>query len=329
MKKILITGASGFIGSKLVEEAIKNEMNTYAAIRKSSNRDLLKDKRIHLIEIDFEDSDSIRQILKTHQFDYIIHTAGTTKARSSDEYMQVNCNYLKNLVEAIKQEAHSLQKFIFISSLAAYGPSEYHNNGLISQSGKPHPITDYGRSKLAAEEYLHRQEIPYIILRPTAVYGPGDTAFLTVYRLVKRGIEIYFGNNTQKLSFIYIHDLVEVVFKCFNSPSKSSYFVSDGKVYTLKEFYANIKEAFGVKTLKIKIPLYVLKSFFTVNTWIHQQFNTYTILNTDRLHEFKAEGWICDSTDLQNKLEFHPNYSLKQGLLETIEWYNSSCKYKI
>ena len=124
MQKILITGASGFVGGFLVEDALNRGLEVYAAVRKSSNLQYLQDERINFVLIDFENKDSLKSIFLEHEFKYIIHNAGLTKTPIKEQYFIVNATYLENMVEALIESNKIPSKFTFISSLAAYGPAE-------------------------------------------------------------------------------------------------------------------------------------------------------------------------------------------------------------
>jgi len=212
MQKILITGASGFVGGFLVEEALNNGLDVYAAVRKSSNLQYLQDHRIKFVYINFEDRDELKSIFKKHKFDYIIHNAGVTKSPNKAQYFNVNATYLENMVEALIESDTVPTKFTFISSLAAYGPAEYTQDGIVTEDSIPHPVTNYGKSKLQAELYLKsKREINYTIIRPTAVYGPREKDLFTVYNLINKGIEMTVGLTDQALTFIYVKDLVCVL----------------------------------------------------------------------------------------------------------------------
>ena len=178
MHKILITGASGFIGSFIVEEALRQGMETWAAVRKSSSRAFLTDDRIHFIELDFDHPDCLRQQLQGHDFDYVVHAAGVTKCLNANDFHRVNTIGTQHLVEALMAVNKPLSRFVYISSLSVFGPvREQQPYQEIRESDTPCPNTAYGRSKLAAERWLDTlaskgQRFPYVVLRPTGCMVP-------------------------------------------------------------------------------------------------------------------------------------------------------------
>ena len=175
--KILITGASGFIGSFIVEEALRRGFETWAAVRKSSSREYLQDERIHFIELNLSSEEKLVEQLRGKDFDYVVHAAGVTKCLNKADFRRINTNGTKNLVDALLEVKMPLKRFVFVSSLSIFGAiREQQPYGEIRETDTPQPNTAYGRSKLEAEAYLDSlgSRVPYIILRPTGVYGPRE-----------------------------------------------------------------------------------------------------------------------------------------------------------
>ena len=176
-KKILITGASGFIGSAIVVKAIELGYETWAGVRSSSKRDVLQDKRINFIELNYADRDMLIDQLKTvvsenGKFDAIVHVAGLTKAIRKTDFDEINFQYTINFVDALAENNIVPRSFVFMSTLGAIGVGDEVNYMPMKCNHKPNPNTAYGKSKLLAENYLKSiPNFPYVILRPTGVYG--------------------------------------------------------------------------------------------------------------------------------------------------------------
>jgi len=319
MKKILITGANGFVGSHLIEKALKMDFETYAAVRKSGDMKYLSNPKIKIRFIDFNNQESLEKLFSETQFDYIIHNAGSTIAATEEEYNKSNFENLKVLTDLILTENIQLDKFIYISSLAAFGPTEYNRGQAITNETIPHPVTAYGRSKLLAEEYLKKANIPFIIIRPTAVYGKRDKGFIPVYKSLQLGIELYATRKKQKLSFVYVDDLVNAIFASFNAPTNSSYFVSDGQEYSLNEFYRTVKNELGTKSISLRLPETVSRTIAYVNELVCRLFCRFPSFNKDKVNELAADAWICDIGNLKNDTGFVPKYTLKEGMSITIK----------
>jgi nucleoside-diphosphate-sugar epimerase len=324
MQKILISGASGFVGGFLVEEALTKGLEVYAAVRKSSNLQYLTDRRIQFVYIDFEDRESLRQIFMEYKFDYIVHNAGVTKTPVKEQYFTVNATYLENMIETLIESNTVPRKFTFISSLAAYGPAEYTKSGLVTENSEPHPVTDYGRSKLQAERYLKsKSEINYTIIRPTAVYGPREKDLFTVYDLINKGIEMTVGLTDQQLTFIYVRDLVSIIIgSTLDSRKNVAYFATDLEIYSSTLYNKLIRESLGRKrSLKIRLPIPLVKTIGYIAEKAGKLTGNYPAINIEKVNELEAKSWNCDTSNLVNDLNYKPKYKLQEGLKESIAWY--------
>lgn len=329
-QKMLITGASGFIGSFLVEEALAKGYEVFAAIRKSSNKTYLQQNELHLIELNLSSKEilanQLRNFAQEHgSFDYVIHNAGLTQAKRVKDFFDVNFQCTKNLVEALIDCGMSIKKFVLTSSLAAYGPGETKNFTPIKTGDKQEPVTAYGKSKLAAEQYVQTQSLPYIIINPTAVYGPRDKDFLQFVKLINKGFEPYIGRNKQMVSMIYAKDLASVIIaSAALGFSNRSYIVSDGKGYNKDELGQTIKNILDKKTFVIKLPAAPIYFIIGVIETIYKIFGTLPFLNTEKVAEISSANWLCDSQDIWNDLQTEPHYLLDNGMKETVEWYQQN-----
>jgi nucleoside-diphosphate-sugar epimerase len=328
MKRILITGASGFIGSSLVDAALQRGYQVIAGIRKSSNKQYLSDERIKFIELDFTDAKKLVQQLRDFteengKIDYVIHNAGITKAKKIQDYFTVNFQYTKNLADAFVNAGLGPEKFVYMSSLAAYGPGATQDP--IRCTDEPKPVTSYGKSKLESENYLRSlKDFPYIIVRPTAVYGPRDKDIFILIRMLNRNFEPYIGFGKQILSFVHVKDLARAIFLALESPHKrKEYFVSDGSFYDSRMFNATAKKFLKKKTLAVTIPTFVVKPIAYTTETLAALFGTIATINRERLKEFEARNWSVDITPLQNETGYRAEYNLESGLKDTIEWYKA------
>lgn len=325
-KRILLTGGTGFIGGFLAEEAVKRGYKIIAAIRPNSDTTYLDSlKNIEKVVFPFEDVEQIQKILEDHQIDFILNNAGLTRSKSEKQMNTVNAQYLKNIVEAATHTNQVIRRLLHISSLAAYGPADFTSTGIVSEEVTPHPVTMYGRSKLLGEKYLKAQnKQPFVIIRPTAVFGPREKDLFTLFKMINSGIQTKVGFKDQKLTFIYVKDLVQYIINALEmGPDNEAYFISDGNFYSSHQFNELIREALKKKTFQLSIPEPIIIALGHISEWWGKLTNTYPPLNVDKVAEIKAKSWVCDTTKNVN-LGYSPKYTLEDGIRETTAWYKNS-----
>ncbi len=174
-KKVLITGASGFIGGFLVKEALQRGYEVWAGVRKSSNTKELTGAGIHLIDLCYHDLPALNsQIKEQGKWDFVIHNAGLTKTTDKKQFDVVNATYTHHLIQALHAANCEPEKFLLMSSLSSFGKGDETDFTPIRITDEQKPDTVYGNSKLKGENFLRSQSwFPYVILRPTGVYVPG------------------------------------------------------------------------------------------------------------------------------------------------------------
>lgn len=322
--KILITGATGFIGSHIVEEALRRGMEVWAAVRPSSDTQYLQDERINRIELNLSSVAQMTEAMTGMSFDYVVHAAGVTKALHRDTFYKVNMEGTQHLVSALQSACPQLQRFIFISSLSVFGPvREELPYTEITDTDTPQPNTAYGKSKLEAECWLQAHcTLPYTILRPTGVYGPREKDYMLMVRSIKRGIDIEVGwSNPQSLTFVYVSDVVNAVFSSMKSEKTvgKAYFLSDGEVYPSRTFSDYIIEELGARhVLRLKLPLCALRvACAASDTWMRLT-GTLSTLNNDHYHILRQRNWQCDITPAKQDFGYSPKVKLREGVRKTV-----------
>jgi nucleoside-diphosphate-sugar epimerase len=323
-ERVLITGASGFVGYHLIVEALKNNLEVFAAVRKSSKVDHLKDLSIQYVYLEYYDQEALNRELKAKQYHYIIHAAGLTRAMSTEEYDRVNATYTFNLAQAALASGSEFTKFVLISSLAAVGPLNI-LKGIITEHTAPNPITAYGKSKLLAETKL--KSIPglnYTILRPTAVYGPRDTGIFIFFKQLTKHIEPYIGRIEQKLSFIYVVDLAQASIKALTNGDGQTFNLSDDHYYDRYELGKIAKKKLSIKTLKFHLSVNFVKLIAAISEKVSSLTNKAPILNIEKLNELTAVNWSCSIELAKRDLGFDPQYGLDSGLADTLKWYREN-----
>jgi len=328
MKNVIVTGASGFVGSFIVEECLKKGYRTFAGIRKTSSKKYLTEKNTQIIYLNLNDKEELKnQILEiikyTGKIHYIIHNAGVTKVKKITDFYKNNYNTTKNLIEAILELKIELEKFIYVSSLAVYGCGNKQTLEPIKITDTPLPNTEYGKSKLKAEEFIKSKiEIPWLIFRPTGIYGPRDVDYFVYFKTIQNGFEPYIGFKTQYLTFIYVKDLVKLLTDALESNIvHKSYFVSDGNTYTSEDFANIVKNILNKKTIRFRVPLWIVKIIVVILETIYKPFGKTPVLNTDKYNILSTTNWKCDISETINDFNFVPQYNLEKGIYETIQWY--------
>lgn len=327
--KILITGASGFIGSYIVEEALRQGMETWAAVRKSSSRKYLQDKRIHFIELNLSSETDLLKELEGHDFDYIVHAAGVTKCLHHEDFFRVNTEGTKNLVHAILKLKIPIKRFVYLSSLSIFGAiKEKQPYQEITEGDIPRPNTAYGKSKLAAEKFLDSigNNFPYIVLRPTGVYGPRERDYFLMAKSIKQHTDFSVGFKRQDITFVYVLDVVQAVFLALDHGKDGrKYFLSDGEVYQSETFSNLIHEELGRPWwIRVKAPVWVLRVVTFFGEYIGRMTGKISALNNDKYNILKQRNWRCDIEPAVDELGYHPQYDLEQGVHLSMKWYKEN-----
>lgn len=324
-KNILITGASGFIGSFLVEEALRRNYKTIAGIRSGSSKQYLNNPEIFFLELDFSNpaalDEAIRNYTEQHgKMNYVIHAAGVTKVKEKKDFFSVNTDNTQKLIAALQRNDQVPDKFILISSLAAYGPGS--TDGPIRATHQKNPVTDYGRSKLQAEALLFNDPgFPSLIINPTAVYGPRDKDVFFLLKTIANHVELYIGNKKQILSFVHVQDLCSAVFLALESTAvNKNLLVSDLNAYTTENFNQVLKKQLGARTVSLVLPFPLMRAIVFLSEGIGHLRGRVSLLNRERLKEFEAPNWSVDCTDIV-ELGYQPKFNLEDGMANSIQWY--------
>lgn len=324
---ILITGASGFIGSFIVEEALSRGFEVWAAVRKSSSHQFLKDERIHFIELNLSSQEALHQQLAGHQFDYVVHAAGVTKCLDKRDFFRINTEGTKHLVSALLALRMPLRRFVYISSLSIMGAiREQQPYEEIRESDTPRPNTAYGESKLLAEQWLDTQPIPYIILRPTGVYGPRERDYFMMAKSIQSHTDFAVGFQQQDITFVYVSDVVQAVFLALEKGKTGRrYFLSDGEVYQSAAFSNYIRRELGNPWwIRITAPLWLLRVITFVGEYVGRLTGKVTALNNDKYYIMRQRNWRCDITPARQELGYEPQVKLEEGVRRSIKWYREN-----
>ena len=312
---VLVTGATGFIGSFLTEALIRKGYAVTCLVRKTSDLRWIRRLNLRLLCADLCDRDAYATELRT--FDYIYHVAGLTKADSEDSFFQANAEYTRVLIAAAAEGGSRLKRFLFVSSLAAAGPSL--DGSPLREEADSHPVSAYGRSKLEGEKAVmaYRDRVAITIVRPPAVYGPRDADFFLVFRAVQNGIFPYWGKCTYSL--IYVEDLVKgIILSAENDEAAgNTYYLTDSIVYTNDDLLAALSVALERKAFRLRLP----RAILPVLAAVIQKIRKKGIINPDKIQEIRYANWTCSPEKALRDLGFRTDMPLGQGLKRTADWY--------
>lgn len=316
--KAFITGGTGFIGSHLIDFLLDKGIEIYALVRDLNDLKWLKGLNINLLEGDLFSIPAIPADIDT-----IFHVAGFTKASKSADYYTVNQQGTASLFQSLQSQQILPKKVIYLSSIAAAGPSL--DKKPVKEDDAPHPTTPYGKSKLMGEwEALNFKEVyPIVIVRAGAVFGPRDRDFLHYLNLIKKGILPSLSSQQRLLSLCYIKDLLQALDLCSQKELESGEIinVADPRPYSWDEFGIAAGKAMGKTLKRVRIPhsiLYLGALISEIGGKVRSKPN---IFDRDKYREMKETAWIADVRKAIEKLSFSPQYSLQEALQETIDWY--------
>lgn len=322
---ILITGASGFIGSFLCEESLKHQYKVWAGIRKSSSRKWLQNEWLNFAILDLANKDELYKQLngyksKIGRWDVIVHAGGATKCLSKEEFEKNNFECTRNLVETLQDLGMMPNQFLYLSSLSVLGKELDENN--------PKPNTGYGESKLMSERWLMDRKIDGLtIFRPTGVYGPREKDYFLMVKSINNHYDFAVGFKPQHITFVYVKDLVNAIFSSIGNEKAYGkvYAISDGEVYSSREFSDLIQKELNKRfVLHITAPLCVLKLVCKIGDWWSRKTGKISTLNKDKYNILSQRDWRCNITPVQEDLGYEPKYKLERGVKETINWYKDN-----
>lgn len=329
MKTLLIIGAGGFIGGFIAKTALERGYDVWAGVRKTTSRKYLADARLKFVEFDYDNTQSVRDALvanrpESGRWDCIIWNLGATKCTNFQDFNRINYDYLRNFIEALRALDMVPEHFLYMSSLSALGPGDEKTYAPLNAAMVPNPNTRYGLSKIKAETYLEMQDwLPWVIFRPTGVYGPHEQDYLMMIKMIDRHLDVGVGLRKQMLTFVYVEDLVNAMFDALSAGvSHKKYIISEPRSYTQKEFRDIVSEELGNKwVMPLRLPNWAVYAV----SYVAEQWGKATMkpstLNRDKFKIMKQRNWNCDVSDAERDFGFNPRYSLRKGIAETVKAY--------
>lgn len=317
----LVTGASGFIGRHLVDTLAASGEDIRCLSRGPAAPDARRNVTHFKADYSRPDLGLADDVLRDVRTVY--HLAGATRAVSAREFNQANVTVTERLIDRLIARSPERPRFIFISSQAAAGPARDAEHPR-RESDPEAPIEDYGRSKLAAEKLVRAREIPSIILRPVAVYGPADRDFLSIFSMIKRGVAVYPGTRHAAISTVFVKDLVAGIITAARSDASigHTYFLGDDRPASWKEIYDVIGEVLGhPHPLEVKIPHGVVAVAGSIGDLVGSISGRPPLINSSKAMLAAPRYWLCSSAKARADFGFSTHTSLLGGMRATYDWY--------
>jgi dihydroflavonol-4-reductase len=324
IQTVFVTGGTGFIGSHTVEQLLKDGYHVRCLLRPhQTNLRWLEGLPVDVIRGDLLDSASLLGCLDG--VDYIVHIAGITKANRKIEYFSGNSRTTEQLLLAACK-LKNLKKFCYLSSLTAVGPSS--SGSPLAETAHCHPITAYGQSKLAAENYckLFFDRLPIVIIRPPAVFGPRDTDILEMFKWVTRGFKPVIGSSEKTLSLIYAPDLAKGIIQATTDKRTQGqiYNISDPAVFTFSSLIDYLAALVQKRTIHVHLPKGVIYSMAGIAQFFSTFGNRPAVLSIEKARDLLQQHWVCDSRKIQEHIGFRTATSIYEGLNKTFLWYKET-----
>jgi dihydroflavonol-4-reductase len=318
--RALVTGATGFVGSHLVDALQRHGSEVTVLARSPAKAAGLRSRGVRVILGDLHDAAALEDAVRSQ--DLVYHVAGVVAARDEAAFLRANRDGTRGIVSAMERANQC--RIVFVSSLAAGGPAP---RGQPLRGTEPaRPVTAYGRSKLAAEQVVRSTSLPWTIVRPPIVYGPRDREVLKVFRLARLGIAPVLGSGEQELSAIHASDLAEALIAAGTAGRAigQTYNACHPEVFTSREFGRAIGASMGRRVISFTIPRGAGGLVLSLTETLARLTGQVTILTADKANEFFQPAWTGDPAPLAQDTGWQAVHDLKSGLADTYRWYREA-----
>jgi len=324
MGRCVVTGATGFVGSHLIDYLLASGADIVCPVRNPNNLKCLTNKNVTITTFD----ELEKEIGSKGNLDYFFHIAGATRALSYKDYHSANVELTERLLQLILRATDSkfFKRFVFISSQAVSGPAA---NSItpVTESDAPNPVSWYGRSKLEAEQVVQKyfDKIPSVIIRPSTVFGPRDTDVLGVFKSCKYHLAPCLTGKDRMVSVIYVEDLIHGIIEAAlsNETSGKTYFLTNQEPVVWRDFIREVGRLMESSVVFLPIPKFVLKPFGFISDLVGKLTGTPSLFRTEKIREMDQWFWICSPKSAQRDFGWVAKNELSQSLTKTYLWYKA------
>ena len=317
--KVLITGASGFIGGQLRDSLLRTDADVVAIRRPGSP----PSSAGRSVEADYARMADLERVIASEKPDYVLHVAGVTKGTSYEDFRAGNVMPTRNLLAAVRREHPAVKRFVMVSSAASYGPSA--TSAPQREENPPRPIEYYGRSKLEAERVVEEESagVAWTIVRPCAVYGPGDVDHFTLFQAAVLGINLFYGNRDRLATWIYVDDCVRGILEAAIHPNSAGkgYFLTNDVQLTWDDFQTEIALAVGKPVRTVDLPEQLLWASAFAGEIATRIDKKPRLLNLQKARLGAQPAWTCSGDAARDDFGFSAEVNLSEGIRRTHAWY--------
>jgi dihydroflavonol-4-reductase len=325
--KVLVTGASGFLGGHLIEFLTAKGLEVVAMVRKTSDTSLIDrlgwEKRV----ADMTDPPSLCTAAKG--VDAVIHLAGYYTFHGKKElYDLVTVQGTKSILDACLQEG--VKRFVYCSSTEAIGPVE---DVPALEDHPPNPQYEYGRSKLKAERIVREYDgkLETTIVRPSGIYGPRNIDDISYYFITScarnsLATRMLVDHGSAVVQFVHAEDAAQGFYLALTKANSigKTYFISEDRWYTYREVYEIISRITGRKPPTLSLPKLAAKALIYPAFIAKSAFGEWSFLWDPKTVDAVTSNRAYSIEKAKRELGYCPKHSLEAGLKETIRWYRDN-----